>query len=80
MAPKKLWWIALPKLSDEDYSDDPNMFASIYQEQQRKAAEVDEFVDQHLSELLEQLNGLPLGDKWFDPSRLFDGAAARARE
>lgn len=71
-APIGLAFVELTPVSEEDYSDDPNMFASVFQEKQGQVEEVNEVVNQNLARLMDQLNGLQLGgDKpWLDVNRV----------
>ena len=69
--PKYLNFVELPKLGEEDYSDDPTMFDSIFKEQERKITEVEELVDENVDRMLQQLESLPLGKNWFKREHLF---------
>ena len=43
-----------------DFADDPEMFAAIYQSQASKTKEVEDMIQGHLQELLDQVQRLPL--------------------
>lgn len=70
--PQSLRFVELTPVSEEDYSDDPNMFASVFQEQQGKVEEVDALVQENLTKLIDQLKALGLGGEkpWLDVNRV----------
>lgn len=62
MVPKSMDFADPPRRpSEEDYSDDPTMFDSIFKEQQAKADAVDSEVNRLFTLAIQQVNALPLG-------------------
>ena len=73
-APKILDWAQMkgPEGLDE-YSDDPLMFKSLYDDQVSRSRDIDDFVNEHARKLLEQVRRLPLGaGDWLNPEDLFE--------
>jgi len=70
--PRQLSFVVIDDIKEEDYSDDPNMYASIFKEQERKRKDVDDIVDASLTELMQQLTALPLGDNWLKTDQMFE--------
>ena len=47
--PRQLGFVELKNVKEDDYSDDPNVFAKIYKEQEARVAEIDKLVNTSVS-------------------------------
>jgi len=72
--PIGLEFVDLPSVSEDDYSDDPSMFTSVYQEQRRKVDEVNQLIRHNLAQLMSQLRKLEFKgqEDWLNTDRVFE--------
>lgn len=73
-APDTLEWADLSDADtrSETYSDDPTMFMSVAEEQDRKVTAVNRFVKDHTMLAIKQVQGLPFGTDWLDVKNVIE--------